>query len=167
MAFSPYTVKNNSKGIVIADSSSSITIDSSGYTLPTTITDGPFLITIEQEIIKATNVVDNTSYYTLTTTRAQEGTTYASHAADTTAGLLITAGIIDNIQDYISLIDTSSNIDLNSMEAAVALNTAKVTNATHSGEMTGATTLTADPTLISNKTGVTPVAGDYLLLWDD
>jgi len=32
--------------------------------------------------------------------------------------------------------------------------------------MTGATTLTADPTIISNKTGVTPVGGDYLLLWD-
>ena len=166
MAFSPFTLKNNSKGVIITDSSSNITFNTTGYTLPLNVTDGPFLVTIEEEIVKVTNVVDSTSHYTLSTTRAQEGTTYASHATDTTGGLLITAGILDNMQDYISLIDTTSNIDLNSMDAAVALNTAKVTNATHSGEMTGATTLTADPTLISNKTGVTPAAGDYVLILD-
>lgn len=40
------------------------------------------------------------------------------------------------------------------------------TNATHTGEVTGSTTLTVDPTAISNKTLVTPVATDMVLLWD-
>jgi len=166
MAFSPFTLKNNAKGVVITDSSSSITFDSSGYTLPINVTDGPFLITLEQEIAKVTNVVDHTSYYTLTTTRAQEGTTYASHASDITGGLLITAGLIDNIQDYVSLIDTTSNIDLNSMESAVALNTAKVTNQNHTGDVTGSTALAIVPAAISGKTTATPASGDYVLLLD-
>ena len=48
----------------------------------------------------------------------------------------------------------------------IAANTAKVTNATHTGEVTGATVLTVDPTAISNKTLVTAVTGDMLLIED-
>lgn len=40
------------------------------------------------------------------------------------------------------------------------------TKEVHIGEVTGSKTLTADPTIISNKTTVTPVATDMLLLWD-
>lgn len=49
-------------------------------------------------------------------------------------------------------ISVTQSVDLDTLESDTATNNAKVTNATHTGEMTGATTLTADPTLVSNKT---------------
>lgn len=51
-------------------------------------------------------------------------------------------------------------------DAAVAANTAKVTNATHTGEVTGSVALAVDPTAISGKALVTAVATDMVLLWD-
>lgn len=48
----------------------------------------------------------------------------------------------------------------------IATNNAKVTNATHTGEVTGATTLTVDPTAITNKTTVVPESGDFVLFSD-
>ena len=56
--------------------------------------------------------------------------------------------------------------DIATNVAAIALNTAKVTNATHTGEVTGSTTLTLDPTAISNKGSVAAAAGDTLLIGD-
>jgi len=50
---------------------------------------------------------------------------------------------------YISI---TQSVDLDTLESDTATNNAKVTNATHTGEMTGDTALTADPTLVSNKT---------------
>lgn len=50
--------------------------------------------------------------------------------------------------------------------ASVTANTAKVTNATHTGDVTGATALTIDPTAISGKTLVTAVGADHLLILD-
>jgi len=170
MAYNKLQVKDLAYGTVLSDTSSSVKIAGDlHYSLPTDATsNGNFYLTIDDEILLVTDVATDVSgHYDFDVNRAQEGTSYVTHIAGNKAYLNVIAKNINNIQDYISLIDTSSNIDLNSMEAAVALNTAKVTNATHSGEMTGATTLTADPTLISNKTGVTPVAGDYLLLWDN
>jgi hypothetical protein len=41
-----------------------------------------------------------------------------------------------------------------------------VTNATHTGEVTGATTLTVDKTAITNKTSVTAASGDLILIAD-
>jgi hypothetical protein len=52
------------------------------------------------------------------------------------------------------------------MESNIATNNAKVTNANHTGDVTGADVLGIVPAAISGKTGVTPVAGDYVLLWD-
>ena len=46
--------------------------------------------------------------------------------------------------------------------AAVALNTAKVTNASHTSEVTGDEALTIDKTSITGKTTVVPVAGDFI-----
>ena len=57
-------------------------------------------------------------------------------------------------------------VDLDTMETDVAANTAKVTNATHTGEVTGSGTLTVHPTVISNKALVTAVATDMLLIED-
>ena len=47
-----------------------------------------------------------------------------------------------------------------------AINNAKVSNATHTGEVTGATVLTVDKTMISNRSASTPVGTDYLLIGD-
>jgi len=51
-------------------------------------------------------------------------------------------------------------------DTAIALNTAKVTNATHTGDMTGATALTAQPALITGKSAATVASGDLLLIAD-
>jgi hypothetical protein len=53
-----------------------------------------------------------------------------------------------------------------SANADVVANTAKETNATHTGEVTGSGALTVDKTAISNKTLVTAVAGDHVLVGD-
>jgi len=49
---------------------------------------------------------------------------------------------------------------------AIVLNTAKSTNATHTGEVTGSGSLTVDPTAISNKASVTAAAGMEVLVND-
>ena len=49
---------------------------------------------------------------------------------------------------------------------SVVANTAKVTNATHTGDVTGSTALTLDKTAISGKTLVTPESGDHILVGD-
>lgn len=51
-------------------------------------------------------------------------------------------------------------------DTAIALNTAKVTNATHTGEVTGSGALTVDKTAITNKTNVTAAVGDSVLISD-
>lgn len=49
---------------------------------------------------------------------------------------------------------------------AINLNTAKVSNVTHTGEFTGAGLVIAHKTLITNKTLVTALAGDHVLIAD-
>lgn len=53
-----------------------------------------------------------------------------------------------------------------SNNASVVANTAKVSNVTHTGEVTGDTSLTVGPTAISNKTLVTAVGADHVLIAD-
>jgi hypothetical protein len=53
--------------------------------------------------------------------------------------------------------EVSNNVD-------VTANTAKVTNANHTGEVTGSTSLTVDKTAITNKATVTPASGDFVLI---
>jgi hypothetical protein len=55
---------------------------------------------------------------------------------------------------------------IETMDSAIALNTAKVTNATHSGDMTGDTALTAQPALITGKSTATVATGDLVLIAD-
>ncbi|NQY43628.1 MAG: hypothetical protein HRT87_09825 [Legionellales bacterium] len=65
--------------------------------------------------------------------------------------------------DFISI---TQAVDLDTLESNVATNNAKVTNATHTGEVTGSGTLTVDSTAISNKASVTAVAGMDILVDD-
>jgi hypothetical protein len=63
-------------------------------------------------------------------------------------------------------ISVTQAVDLDTMESNIGTNNAKITNADHSGDVTGSSALTIVPAAISGKTGVTPVSGDYVLLWD-
>lgn len=57
-------------------------------------------------------------------------------------------------------------VNLDTLETDVATNNAKVTNATHTGEVTGSGALTVDKTAITNRTAVTPAGADHALIYD-
>jgi len=97
---------------------------------------------------KVTNVDTNLSLGTITST------TMDVNSSDGTNATLISATATDS--------GLMTSAKFNEVEA----NTLKVTNATHTGEVTGSGALTVDPTTISNKALVTPVATDMVLLWD-
>jgi len=66
----------------------------------------------------------------------------------------------------LGFITVTQSVDLDVIESDTVINNDKVTNATHTGEMTGATVLTADKTLITNKSSVAAATGDSLLISD-
>lgn len=66
----------------------------------------------------------------------------------------------------LSNITVTQPVDLDTLESDTATNNAKVTNATHTGEVTGSWALTLDSTAITNKTAVTAVWTDYVLISD-
>ena len=68
-----------------------------------------------------------------------------------------------NLDGNLTLGGTVDGIDI---ATDVAANTAKITNATHTGDVTGATSLTIDLTAITGKTTVPVVSGDFLLISD-
>jgi len=63
----------------------------------------------------------------------------------------------------ITLTGTVDGIDI---ATDVAANTSKVTNATHTGEVTGSGALTVDKTAVSNQSLVTAVGSDYVIIGD-
>lgn len=63
-------------------------------------------------------------------------------------------------------ISVTQAVDLDQMESDVATNNAKVSNATHTGEVTGDTSLTLDKTAISNRSSAAPTVYDYVLYGD-
>lgn len=65
--------------------------------------------------------------------------------------------------DFLSV---TQAVDLDTIESDTTTNNAKVTNATHTGEVTGSGTLTVDSTAISNKASATAVAGMDILVND-
>jgi len=82
-----------------------------------------------------------------------------------------TGAILDNSNNLSGIGDIalSGTVDGRNVSAdgtAIDLNTAKDTNATHTGEITGETALTLDKTAISNKDVVTVDDADYILIED-
>lgn len=67
----------------------------------------------------------------------------------------------------LAYISVTQAVDLDTIESDTATNNAKVTNATHTGEVTGATALTVNSTAISNKTAKTTLAGTEEFLIND
>jgi len=66
----------------------------------------------------------------------------------------------------LGFITVTQNVDLDTLESDTTTNNAKVSNATHTGEVTGSTTLTVDKTAISNKGSVSAAADDTILIGD-
>ena len=176
MPFYRYFAKNNAQGIVLNDTSSQITFDS-GHTLPINVSSGDFLITLGGsggEIVKVTSASQDASgILTVDVERGQEESSYIDSSSGTIGHLYLTAGMFNkafNIleENDIKLlkIDITGSVNLDQIEADTTTNNAKVSNVTHTGDVTGADVLGIVPAAISDKTGVTPVAGDYVLLWD-
>lgn len=63
-------------------------------------------------------------------------------------------------------ITVTQAVDLDTIESDTATNNAKVTNATHTGDVTGSEALTIDKTAITGKTAVTAVWTDYVIISD-
>lgn len=79
----------------------------------------------------------------------------------------------DQTASEVPIVDSGSIITATDVEdalqenrTAINLNTAKVTNATHTGEVTGSGALTVDKTAITGKGAVTAVGADYVLISD-
>jgi len=63
-------------------------------------------------------------------------------------------------------ITVTQAVDLDTIESDTTTNNAKVTNATHTGDVTGSGALTVDKTAITGKSVVTAVGTDYVLISD-
>jgi len=88
-------------------------------------------------------------------------TTFIVDSADNTRKLTFDVGTIATSTTR-TITMPNTDVDLTD----IATNSAKVSNATHTGDVTGATATVIDPTAISGKTLVTAVATDMILLWD-
>ena len=85
---------------------------------------------------------------------------YATAAQGTTADSASQPGhthIASDITDFSATVSSTTS---------VLINSSKVTNATHTGEVTGSVALTIDKTAISGKSTVTAVGSDYVLIGD-
>ena len=77
-----------------------------------------------------------------------------------------------DISDFDTEVSNNSSVAANTAKisytdaAAVSANTAKVTNATHTGDVTGSTALTIASTAVTGQTLVTADAADYVLVSD-
>lgn len=96
-------------------------------------------------------------------------TNYFLKTADDTDD--ITVGTVNKFataaeKTKLGFISVTQAVDLDTIESDTATNNAKVTNATHTGEVTGSGALTVDKTAITGKTAVTAVGTDYILISD-
>ena len=77
-----------------------------------------------------------------------------------------------DISDFDTEVSNNSSVAANTAKisytdaAAVSANTAKVTNATHTGDVTGSTALTIASTAVTGQTLVTADSADYVLVSD-
>lgn len=84
-----------------------------------------------------------------------------SGATGTLAGAMVAAD-----KSKLDFITVNQAVDLDVLESDVAVNNSKVSNATHTGEVTGSGFLTVEKSAITNKVSVTPVSGDFVLVSD-
>ena len=122
----------------------------------------------------ATIAVDAVDIAMLSATGTASGTTFLR--GDNTWGTPAGGGAVDSVNtqtgvvvldaDDISDAATTNKFATAAELSAIATNTSKTTNATHTGEVTGSGALTVDPTAVTNKTLVTAVGTDHVLIAD-
>lgn len=125
----------------------------------------------------STNLSEGTATTTTVDVNSSDGTNATLVSASTTRAGLLTKAKFDEITantakvsftwdyDYGDLINTPTTITAQ-QASDITTNNAKVTNATHTGEVTGSTALTIDKTAITGKTAVTAASTDYILISD-
>ncbi len=130
----------------------------------------------------ATATDDGNGNVTVNVTGGGGGATNLSYTASPTNGVVnsdtgtdatiplasgTNAGLMAPTQfTKLSNITVTQVVDLDTIESDTVTNNAKVSNATHTGDVTGATALTVDKTAITSKAAVTPVGADYILISD-
>lgn len=112
-----------------------------------------------------TNIATNASDIALNDIDIADLVTLSGVSANSTNLGTFTGTIItDNVTDKVALQELETQVDTNI--TAIGLNTAKVTNATHTGEVTGSGVLTLDKTAITNQASATVASSDTLLISD-
>ncbi len=81
-------------------------------------------------------------------------------------GELDTNAYTDSEKTKVGHITVTQAVDLDTIESDTATNNAKVTNATHTGDVTGSGALSINKTTITGKTLVTAASGDQVLITD-
>jgi hypothetical protein len=95
------------------------------------------------------------------------GTAATSNTGDFAAALGSNDNYVtDAEKTRIGYISVTQAVDLDTIESDTVTNNAKVSNATHTGEVTGSGVLTVGPTAISNKPTVTLVGTEEVLVND-
>jgi hypothetical protein len=147
------------------------TIDTNTTKYPTVNLLKTGLDTKQATLVSGTNIKTVNSTTLLGSGDLAVATTAQGALADTA---LQPANISDTAYDatswnWVTTIAPSKNAirdKIETMDSAIALNTAKVTNATHSGDIVGATSTTAQPAIITGKPSATVASGDLLLIAD-
>lgn len=76
------------------------------------------------------------------------------------------ATIVTRVAKGSPLTFVEADDNFTNLNTEVIANNAKVTNATHTGDVTGSGVLTIAPIAISGKTEVTAVGADHVLIFD-
>jgi hypothetical protein len=118
------------------------------------------------------SVLDILAGGTITATGAMAGSNLSgTNTGDEVASSTTVSGIIElatqaEVDAGTDALRAVTPASLATIQTDVDANTAKVTNATHTGEVTGATALTVDPSAISGKDLVTAAGADHMLIFD-
>jgi hypothetical protein len=160
------TVNSLTSGRVPFASTSGLLIDSSAFTfttgtgqlaLSTTGSGGGILIGGDANLYRsATNILKTDDAF-----EAASFNKVAITAPATSATLTITDGSTLTVSASATISGTNTGDN-----AVNSLYSGLVSNATHTGEVTGATTLTVDKTAITNKSNVTAATSDKILIAD-
>jgi hypothetical protein len=151
---------------VIGNTSGTNTGDNAANTTSNTYADGK----VADAIVNGVTTVapSQNAVFDALATKQPTGNYFDKTADDTDD---ITVGTINKFataaeKTKVAFITVTQAVDLDTIESETATNNAKVTNATHTGEVTGSGALTVDKTAITNKANVTAAATDKVLIAD-
>lgn len=149
-------------GTNTGDQTSIVGVSGTKAQFNTAVTDGDFLYVGDAPTAHTHLLVASATDVTITATNLNilddgADTTLHFHAADRARAVHTGTQLASTISDFSTAVAAT---------ASVTANTAKVSNATHTGDVTGSTVLTISPTAISGKTLVTAVGADHLLILD-